>query len=569
MKLLGYLFFLLFVFAGVINFAQNGINQASYSGTNENHLTIKYVSIYTCYNRQTQTSYSNNSSYHTGKSVYDTWDSANNCYNSNNTEYRTAFRFSIPVPNNGILTSATIQATGHSGEIVYLPVDLYSYSYPDVFSEIGNSGSIFNYNDTQQWNDITSYVSQHLINGYFCVGARSQGYFGYVSVKCLFEWIIPAHLSFENNMGGQLSVNGSNYTGSYSNDYWLGTNISLSVNEPQSASGYTWVWNDSEAPSNKSEWKKIKGDEQWKSFDQSYSFSVAADDHNSTYKAIMKKLCNLTFNAGSGTVYLNYNSYSSPKAIELVEQNTVYAFATDHTANGLDYTFLYWDNCPGSNTITASAHTAYTAFYSVRPSVANRNQQITSSIGQYITIQWNANPNPSVYEYRVYRKIGHTGTPSLIATTSNTTFTDPDYIMTGSSEDTYLMYDVRPVYSVNQTESDPYFQSAAFGRIEYLITDEKNIASFISNLPEEYFISNYPNPFNPMTTINYQLPENGFVTIKVFDILGKEIETLVNENKSAGYYKVNFDGSNLTSGVYIYTIRVNGITESKKMLLAK
>ncbi|MBS3945163.1 MAG: T9SS type A sorting domain-containing protein, partial [Melioribacter sp.] len=118
-------------------------------------------------------------------------------------------------------------------------------------------------------------------------------------------------------------------------------------------------------------------------------------------------------------------------------------------------------------------------------------------------------------------------------------------------------------------------QSAAFGRIEYLKTDEKNVASLMSNLPEEYSISNYPNPFNPTTTINYQLPEKSFVTLKVFDILGKEVATLVNETKSAGYHTVIFDaghserGRGMTSGVYIYTIQANGITQSKKMLLAK
>ncbi len=87
--------------------------------------------------------------------------------------------------------------------------------------------------------------------------------------------------------------------------------------------------------------------------------------------------------------------------------------------------------------------------------------------------------------------------------------------------------------------------------------------------PTEYSISNYPNPFNPTTTINYQLPENGFVTIKVYDMLGKEIATLVNENKSAGYYKINFDASKLTSGVYIYTINAGKYSQSKKMLLMK
>jgi hypothetical protein len=109
-----------------------------------------------------------------------------------------------------------------------------------------------------------------------------------------------------------------------------------------------------------------------------------------------------------------------------------------------------------------------------------------------------------------------------------------------------------------------------YGEMSFSEQNEPIIALEISNeLPTQYEINNYPNPFNPTTTINYQLPESGFVTIKVFDILGREVALLVNENKSAGYYKVNFNGSKLTSGVYIYTIQVNGITQSKKMLLAK
>ncbi len=80
---------------------------------------------------------------------------------------------------------------------------------------------------------------------------------------------------------------------------------------------------------------------------------------------------------------------------------------------------------------------------------------------------------------------------------------------------------------------------------------------------------NYPNPFNPATTINYQLPQTGFVTLKVYDILGKEVATLVNEQKNQGRYSVYFDASHLASGVYIYQIRVNDYVGSKKMLLLK
>lgn len=90
-----------------------------------------------------------------------------------------------------------------------------------------------------------------------------------------------------------------------------------------------------------------------------------------------------------------------------------------------------------------------------------------------------------------------------------------------------------------------------------------------TEFPSKFSISNYPNPFNPTTAINYQLPVDGFVTLKVYDIVGKEVAKLVNENKGAGYYKVNFDASKLSSGIYIYTIYAGSFSASKKMLLTK
>jgi hypothetical protein len=90
------------------------------------------------------------------------------------------------------------------------------------------------------------------------------------------------------------------------------------------------------------------------------------------------------------------------------------------------------------------------------------------------------------------------------------------------------------------------------------------------NLPLQFSLyQNYPNPFNPSTTISYQLPKNGFVTLKIYDVLGREVSTLVNEYKSAGNYKLNFDASNLSSGVYIYTIRSADNVLSKKMILLR
>ncbi len=80
---------------------------------------------------------------------------------------------------------------------------------------------------------------------------------------------------------------------------------------------------------------------------------------------------------------------------------------------------------------------------------------------------------------------------------------------------------------------------------------------------------NYPNPFNPTTKISYALPKSGLVTLRVYDILGKEVATLVNEVKNAGNYTVDFSASNFTSGVYFYKLETNGFSDIKKMMLIK
>ena len=90
-----------------------------------------------------------------------------------------------------------------------------------------------------------------------------------------------------------------------------------------------------------------------------------------------------------------------------------------------------------------------------------------------------------------------------------------------------------------------------------------------TEVKEYALFDNFPNPFNPTTTINFQLPQNGFVTLKIYDILGKEVAILVNEQKNQGRYSINFDASRLASGVYIYQLRVNDYVSSKKMLLLK
>ncbi|MBV6479657.1 MAG: Ycf48-like protein [Ignavibacteria bacterium] len=110
----------------------------------------------------------------------------------------------------------------------------------------------------------------------------------------------------------------------------------------------------------------------------------------------------------------------------------------------------------------------------------------------------------------------------------------------------------------------------ASGQYIYKYSKTTGINSSGSGIPETYMLhQNYPNPFNPATKINFDLAKDGFVSIKVFDILGREVATLVNEFKNTGYYNVEFDARNLTSGMYYYRMEVNGFTKVLKMSLIK
>ena len=91
-----------------------------------------------------------------------------------------------------------------------------------------------------------------------------------------------------------------------------------------------------------------------------------------------------------------------------------------------------------------------------------------------------------------------------------------------------------------------------------------------STLPAKYLLSqNYPNPFNPSTTIEYQLSEQSFVTLRIYDVLGREVEMLVNERRNAGVYSVQLDASALPTGVYFYRLQAGDFTQTRKLLLLK
>ena len=148
------------------------------------------------------------------------------------------------------------------------------------------------------------------------------------------------------------------------------------------------------------------------------------------------------------------------------------------------------------------------------------------------------------------------------------------------------LLDVGPTYqpsigSYNRTAGSYYWgyiddiriydRALSVNEIDSLFNEgTTSVEQIDASTPTEFVLKhNYPTPFNPSTTINFSIPEASFVSLKVFNSLGQEIETLVAKELNAGNYKYDWNAKNFTSGIYFYTLQTEGLIETKKMILLK
>ncbi|HQI40598.1 MAG: hypothetical protein B6D44_06045 [Ignavibacteriales bacterium UTCHB2] len=133
-----------------------------------------------------------------------------------------------------------------------------------------------------------------------------------------------------------------------------------------------------------------------------------------------------------------------------------------------------------------------------------------------------------------------------------------------------------PNYYVGQTYTDEinYLKNWISARLNWMENNMIGEPTFVNQendlLPEKYVLEqNYPNPFNPTTTISWQSPVSSWQTLKIYDVIGNEVATLVDEFKEAGRYQIEFDATELTSGVYFYQLRAGSFSETKKLILMR
>ncbi|MBK8984256.1 MAG: T9SS type A sorting domain-containing protein [Ignavibacteria bacterium] len=179
---------------------------------------------------------------------------------------------------------------------------------------------------------------------------------------------------------------------------------------------------------------------------------------------------------------------------------------------------------------------------------------VSSISGNSVTLNWTTSSeiNNSGFDIErssvsgVWSKVGSVSGNGTSATPNSYSFTERN-VASGNYS-----------YRLKQTDFN--------GNFEYF-----NLSSeVVIGIPTEFKLSqNYPNPFNPSTTINYEIPVDGAVSLKIFDMSGKEVMTLVDGVKNAGYYSINFNASNLSSGIYFYKLSANDFTSVKKMMLVK
>ncbi len=130
-----------------------------------------------------------------------------------------------------------------------------------------------------------------------------------------------------------------------------------------------------------------------------------------------------------------------------------------------------------------------------------------------------------------------------------------------------LPYSISDAVCFDSNKVFAAFRNAGIWETNSLITGIKNENG---KLPSTFSLSqNFPNPFNPTTTINYSIPKSSFVSIKVYDLLGKEVATIVNEEKTAGNYSVTFNANKFSSGIYFYRMQSGKYAEAKKLILLK
>ncbi len=182
-------------------------------------------------------------------------------------------------------------------------------------------------------------------------------------------------------------------------------------------------------------------------------------------------------------------------------------------------------------------------------------------------ISWNPNSEDDLDNYSIFKKSGGSSY-FFLSTTSNTYYIDnSESIYSLGNDKTYVYYKVK-ANDINGNSSD--FSNSVSMAVNAPMSKSSANTNFENSDSGNFYIgANYPNPFNPTTTITYQLPKNGYASLKIFNSLGQVVAILVDGYEEAGIYAVLFNAKNLPSGIYYAVLRMKNLVKTTKMILSK
>lgn len=205
-------------------------------------------------------------------------------------------------------------------------------------------------------------------------------------------------------------------------------------------------------------------------------------------------------------------------------------------------------------------------FYIVNPlnSSPAIPKELSSNSISNVSLKWNSNKEPDLHYYQIYKKKDETVFTFYDSIDSNLYIDDSEIYDTTNSSKTFVYYKITAV--------DSSGKSSTFSmEIKIPVVDSiSGCEGYPRNDCNKFTLyQNYPNPFNPTTKINYSIPKESIVTIKVFDVLGKEVTTLVNQRHTVGHHQIELNANNLSSGIYFYNLQAGDYVETKKMIFLK
>ena len=321
-----------------------------------------------------------------------------------------------------------------------------------------------------------------------------------------------------------------------------------------------------------------------------YSLSFNDPARAVTYTAHFDTLYSVTFQnsfpgESGGTITVSSASKGAPYSTYVKKGLGITAQAEYQVINYIEYAFDHWQDNWQTNprTFTPGDNSTYTANFTAKPLAPTSLNQV-ASIGQNVHLTWTDNANTTrVTQYHIYRSCEGGEERNLVATAYKglQSWTDPDVTVKGTKDGPLITYDVCGVDSVTSNEGDCASVSQYGYYVPRIVQPEEPKAwKESAEMPKEYSVGSYPNPFNPSTTISYSLPNNSSVKLDIYDVAGRKVRSLLDESKSAGYHNVVWNGRDengreVASGMYLYRFTatpINGekaFTQSGKLVLMK